>query len=96
MAEINEQYLPDEPENNLNDQSTSTSNDKTQRILKPADVAKRLDISERTAQQLMHELPHISISRDMYSARKRVRITEHTLEDYISVRIDRKRLRRAR
>ena len=44
----------------------------------------------------MHELPHINVSRDLYSTRKRLRITEQTLEDYMSGKIERRRLRRGR
>lgn len=66
------------------------------RLLTPTDVAARLNVSERTALQLIHELPHINVSRDLYSTRKRVRVTEQVLEDYVCGKIERKRLRRGR
>ena len=60
-----------------------------QRILTPTDVAKRLGIPERAALRLMHDLPHANVSRNLNSKRKRLRITEQTLEDYLSGRIER-------
>ena len=62
--------------------------------LSQADVAKRLGISERTAMQMMIELPHVVISRDLYSSRKRVRITEQTYNDFMRGKVERKISRR--
>ncbi len=59
-------------------------------MLSPQDVARRLGVCTKTALQLMRELPHVCISRDMYSARKRIRITKHTLEGFINGEIERK------
>ena len=80
----------------LTNTENRVSNVTPTRVLTPADVAARLGIARRTAQQLMHELPHINVSRDLYSTRKRLRITEQTLEDYMSGKIERRRLRRWR
>ncbi len=63
-------------------------------ILTPEEVAKRLSVSANTAIQVMLELPHINVSRDLYSGKKRIRITESTFDDFVSGRITRKRLRR--
>ena len=63
-------------------------------ILTPTEVAKRLCVSENTAIRIMLELPHINVSRDLYSGKKRIRITESTFNDFAAGKISRKRLRR--
>ncbi len=82
--------------NDLTYSENRVSNATPPRLLTPTDVAARLNVSERTALQMIHELPHINVSRDLYSTRKRIRITEQVLEDYVSGKIERKRLRRGR
>ena len=84
MAETNEQYLPDEQENNLNAMEDNMNADNSLRALTSADVAKRLGISVRAAQRLMHKLPHANVSRNLESTRKHLRITQETLEKYLS------------
>ena len=71
-------------------QEINARQDTRQRILAPADVAERLGVSERTALQLMSELPHICVSRSIISTRKRLRITEQTLEEFQNGKIKRK------
>lgn len=63
-------------------------------ILTPGEVARRLGVSENTALQLMSELPHINVNRDLYSGKKRIRITEQTYEAFVTGKITRRRLRR--
>ena len=65
-------------------------------LLTPAEVAARLNVCVKTAVRLMKELPHISVSTDLYSSKQRLRITEQTLEDFKCGRVERKRLRRGR
>ena len=63
-------------------------------LLTPLEVAARLNISERTAVQIMKELPHVNVSMDMYSSKRRIRITEKTYADFANGVITRKKLRR--
>ncbi len=60
-----------------------------QRVLTPADVAEYLGISKKAARQLMHELPHMNVSWNIDSPRKRLRIAEQTLNDYLDGKIER-------
>ena len=48
-----------------------------QKVLTPADVAVHLGIPKRAARQLMHELPHMNVSWNIDSSRKRLRIGCH-------------------
>lgn len=82
MSGINEQHLPDEPEN--------------ADLLSSKEVARCLGVCDKTAKTIMKELPHISVSNDLYSGKKRIRITEKTLLDFKYGIIERKRLRRSR
>ena len=63
-------------------------------LLTAMEVARRLEVSERTAIQIMKELPHINVSLDMYSGKQRLRITEQTYNDFVNGVITRKKLRR--
>ena len=65
-------------------------------LLSPKDVASRLGVCSKTALSIMKELPHVSISKDMYSGKNRIRITEKALVDFENGIITRKRLRRTR
>ena len=59
-------------------------------LLTPEDVAQRLHVSVRTARRIFHELPTINLSENQRSSRPRLRITEDTLEKFISGEISRK------
>ena len=76
--------------------STKDENTKSPVLLSPKDVASRLGVCSKTALSIMKELPHVSISKDMYSGKNRIRITEKTLVDFENGIITRKRLRRTR
>lgn len=58
-----------------------------QKALTSADVAKYLGIPKRAARQLMRDLPHANVSWNINSTKKRLRITEQTLNDYLNGRI---------
>lgn len=90
MAEINEQYLPDEPEKNLNDVENDVHPTRDPDLLSTKDVARILCVCEKTALSIMKELPHICISQNLLSARKRILITVQTLNDFLEGRIERK------
>lgn len=64
-------------------------------FLTPKEVANRLHVSEKSAKRIMMELPHVLVSMDMYCGKRRIRITEETLEGFARGTITRKRLRRA-
>ncbi len=80
----------------LTNTENRVSNDTPTVLLTPVEVAERLNVCVKTAIRLMKELPHVSVSMDLYSSKQRLRITEQTLEDYKCGRIERKRLRRGR
>jgi len=63
-------------------------------LLTPLEVAARLRVSEKTAVRIMQELPHVNVSMDLYSGKKRIRITEKTYADFTNGVIGRRRLRR--
>ena len=84
MLEKNDQYLPEDPENNLNDTESNMNTDNSLIALTSADVAKRLGISVKSALRLMHKLPHANVSRNLGSTRQHLRISQETLEKYLS------------
>ena len=59
-------------------------------FLTPSEVAHLLGVSENTAIRIMTELPHLNVSRNIDSKRRRVRITRQILEDFLNGKIERK------
>ncbi len=95
MSITNHQHLPEESQARLSDQNECRNTEISSDLLSPEEVAKRLGVCVKTATSIMKELPHISISKNMYSGKKRIRITEKTFSDFKDGVISRKRLRRA-
>ena len=58
-------------------------------LLSPEDVARRLGVCTKTATRIMKELPHVCVSLGISSRKKRIRITERTLNDFKEGRIER-------
>ncbi len=59
-------------------------------LLTPSDVAKRLGVGEKTAISVMRGLPHVNVSMEIYSKKKRLRITERVFFAYRNGEIQRK------
>ncbi len=95
MSMTNNQHLSEESQTNQNDQKERKNPEISSDLLSPEEVAKRLGVCVKTATSIMKELPHVSISKNMYSGKKRIRITEKTFRDFKDGVISRKRLRRA-
>ncbi len=96
MTANNNHHRPDSEEPKLIDCECRSNSDTDADLLSPKEVARRLGVCEKTALNIMKELPHITVSNDLYSGKKRIRITEKTLYDYKYGIIDRKRMRRSR
>ena len=90
MLEKNDQYLPEDPENNLNDTESNMNTDNSLIALTSADVAKRLGISVKSALRLMHKLPHANVSRNLGGTRQHLRISQETLEKYLNIKAESK------
>ncbi len=59
-------------------------------FLTPSDVVQQLGVSENTAIRIMKELPHINVSRNIGSTRRRIRITKQIMDDFLNGMIERK------
>ena len=82
MTANNNHQLPDPEESKPTGPECGMNSGPDADLLSPKEVAKRLGVCEKTAKSIMKELPHITISSDLYSGKKRIRITEKTLYDY--------------
>ena len=96
MTVNNNHQFPDPDESTKSGPEYGMKSGSDADLLSTKDVARRLGVCEKTAKNIMKELPHISLSNDIYSGKKRIRITEKTLLEFKYGIIDRKRMRRSR